>query len=123
MANHPEPDWTTWSAPDSGPPDAGSSISLQAPPNLESRFSAYIGAGINDWGGISPVTIDHINPERAWPQIKALRQATALLRLRRRSAWPSIRATWKNPQRFLAGPLAERLDDIVRDGLALQQCV
>lgn len=41
-------------------------------PGLES----YLAAGINDWGGVSPVTIDHINPERAWPAIGALRRAT-----------------------------------------------
>ena len=52
-------------------------ISLQAPPNLEARHSAYIGAGLNDWGGISPVTIDHINPQHAWPQIDALKSTCA----------------------------------------------
>lgn len=99
------------------------SISLQAPPNLESRFAAYIGAGINDWGGISPVTIDHINPERAWPQIDALRQATARCGYgleERLAVYPRY---LKSPERFLAAPIAARLDDIAReDGLALQQC-
>lgn len=51
-------------------------VSLQAPPNLSDRHAAYIGAGINDWGGISPVTIDHINPERVWPEIETLRRTT-----------------------------------------------
>ncbi|WP_207005482.1 7,8-didemethyl-8-hydroxy-5-deazariboflavin synthase CofG [Trinickia mobilis] len=44
-------------------------ISLQAPPNLSESFERYLDAGINDWGGISPLTADHINPERAWPAI------------------------------------------------------
>lgn len=52
-------------------------ISLQAPPNLADHMTDYIRAGINDWGGVSPVTQDHINPERAWPSIERLRQATA----------------------------------------------
>lgn len=52
-------------------------ISLQAPPNLETDFGAYLDAGINDWGGISPVTVDHINPERAWPAIAELSRRTA----------------------------------------------
>ncbi len=52
-------------------------ISLQAPPNLADEMTDYIYAGINDWGGVSPVTQDHINPERAWPSIGRLRQATA----------------------------------------------
>jgi FO synthase len=51
------------------------SISLQAPPNLEQHYAKYIDAGINDWGGISPVTKDFINPERAWPQIASLKKA------------------------------------------------
>ncbi|MBU2898697.1 7,8-didemethyl-8-hydroxy-5-deazariboflavin synthase CofG [Vibrio hepatarius] len=48
------------------------SISLQAPPNLEQDYQDYLRAGINDWGGISPLTKDFINPERAWPQIERL---------------------------------------------------
>jgi 7,8-didemethyl-8-hydroxy-5-deazariboflavin synthase CofG subunit len=50
------------------------SISLQAPPNLQQEFSQYIAAGINDWGGISPLTRDFINPENAWPQLNLLAQ-------------------------------------------------
>ena len=51
-------------------------ISLQAPPNLSERHGAYIDAGINDWGGISPLTIDYINPDHAWPAIGRLRATT-----------------------------------------------
>lgn len=51
-------------------------ISLQAPPNLSDRHGAYIAAGINDWGGISPLTIDYINPDHAWPEIDTLRETT-----------------------------------------------
>ena len=51
-------------------------ISLQAPPNLEEDFAAYVHSGINDWGGISPVTLDHINPERAWPAVAELARRT-----------------------------------------------
>jgi len=125
MANHPEPDLddmvrTLVLARLLLDP----SISLQAPPNLESRFAAYIGAGINDWGGISPVTIDHINPERAWPQIDALRQATARCGYdleERLAIYPRYLAFLEH---FLTAPLAARLDDISRDdGLALQQCI
>ncbi|WP_417537587.1 7,8-didemethyl-8-hydroxy-5-deazariboflavin synthase CofG [Marinomonas sp.] len=50
-------------------------ISIQAPPNLEVEYGSYINAGINDWGGISPLTKDFINPERAWPQISSVAQA------------------------------------------------
>jgi FO synthase len=54
------------------PPD----IHLQAPPNLTEDFSTLLGAGIDDWGGVSPVTADHVNPERAWPALDRLRQVT-----------------------------------------------
>ncbi|MEE2946009.1 MAG: 7,8-didemethyl-8-hydroxy-5-deazariboflavin synthase CofG [Pseudomonadota bacterium] len=52
-------------------------ISLQAPPNLHQRHIAYLEAGINDWGGISPVTIDFINPQHEWPEIRTLAESCA----------------------------------------------
>ncbi|WP_445280504.1 bifunctional FO biosynthesis protein CofGH [Streptomyces sp. DSM 118148] len=51
----------------------GPSACLQAPPNLvDSQYERLIGAGIDDWGGVSPLTVDHVNPERPWPQIEEL---------------------------------------------------
>jgi 7,8-didemethyl-8-hydroxy-5-deazariboflavin synthase CofG subunit len=50
-------------------------ISLQAPPNLHRRHISYLNAGINDWGGISPVTIDFINPQHEWPEILKLNES------------------------------------------------
>jgi FO synthase len=55
----------------------GSQMNLQAPPNLSyADFPRLLEAGINDWGGVSPVTKDLINPEAAWPQISKLRTET-----------------------------------------------
>ena len=55
----------------------GPEMNVQAPPNLSSReYPRLLAAGLNDWGGISPLTLDHINPEAPWPQIVKLRQAT-----------------------------------------------
>ena len=54
------------------PPD----IHLQAPPNLSDDFGALLGAGIDDWGGVSPVTADHVNPECPWPALDRLREVT-----------------------------------------------
>jgi 7,8-didemethyl-8-hydroxy-5-deazariboflavin synthase CofH subunit len=51
-------------------------IHLQAPPNLSDDFARLLDAGIDDWGGVSPVTPDHVNPERPWPAIDRLRHAT-----------------------------------------------
>ena len=51
----------------------GPSACLQAPPNLvDSEYGRLIAAGIDDWGGDSPLTIDHVNPERPWPRIEEL---------------------------------------------------
>ena len=48
-------------------------VSIQSPPNLNpDRTAALIAAGLDDWGGISPVTIDHVNPEAPWPEIETL---------------------------------------------------
>ena len=56
----------------------GGEMNLQSPPNLMSEdYPRLLEAGINDWGGISPVTRDFINPEAAWPQIPALEARTA----------------------------------------------
>lgn len=56
----------------------GAAMSIQAPPNLRpDDLGQLLAAGVNDWGGISPVTLDHVNPEAAWPQIEQLAADTA----------------------------------------------
>ncbi|APE36731.1 7,8-didemethyl-8-hydroxy-5-deazariboflavin synthase [Nocardia mangyaensis] len=56
----------------------GPDVPVQAPPNLVSHSDcrALIDAGIDDWGGVSPVTVDHVNPERPWPNLDTLREIT-----------------------------------------------
>ncbi|MFC9553906.1 5-amino-6-(D-ribitylamino)uracil--L-tyrosine 4-hydroxyphenyl transferase CofH [Rhodococcus sp. NPDC056960] len=54
------------------PPD----VHLQAPPNLSEDVGALLDAGIDDFGGVSPVTVDHVNPERPWPSLDRLREVT-----------------------------------------------
>ncbi len=51
-------------------------VHVQAPPNLSDDLAPLLDAGIDDWGGVSPVTADHVNPERAWPALDVLREAT-----------------------------------------------
>jgi FO synthase len=77
MAVAPEPPleellWTIAAARIVLPPE----IALQAPPNLTGDFAALLDAGIDDWGGVSPVTIDHVNPEAPWPELELLHRAT-----------------------------------------------
>jgi len=57
----------------------GPKMRIQAPPNLVSRQEclALIGAGVDDWGGVSPLTPDHVNPERPWPALDELAAVTA----------------------------------------------
>ncbi len=78
MHDHPEPPleellWTCAAARMVLGPD----MNIQAPPNLSyDDFPRLLDAGINDWGGVSPVTIDHVNPEAPWPEIERLARAT-----------------------------------------------
>jgi FO synthase len=56
----------------------GPRMNIQVPPNLSyEHFAILLDAGINDWGGISPVTPDHVNPEAPWPDLHRLERATA----------------------------------------------
>jgi FO synthase len=61
----------------------GPKVRLQAPPNLvdssegSAECAALLGAGVDDWGGVSPLTPDHVNPERPWPSLERLRDLTA----------------------------------------------
>ena len=77
MADAPEPPleellWTIAAARLILPPE----VAVQAPPNLTEDFARLLDAGIDDWGGVSPVTIDHVNPEAPWPELELLRAAT-----------------------------------------------
>jgi len=51
-------------------------IHVQAPPNLSDEFGDLLEVGVSDWGGVSPVTADHVNPERPWPDLDRLREVT-----------------------------------------------
>ncbi len=105
MANAPEPDlnellWTIAAARIL----LGAEMNIQAPPNLTpGEYGVLIEAGINDWGGISPVTLDHVNPEAPWPHLEALRRETAAAgkiltaRLPIYPAYYQDNARWQDP--------------------------
>src|SRR5712691_1851679 len=81
----------------------GPSMRIQAPPNLIGEaYGLILAAGIDDWGGVSPLTPDHVNPERPWPQIDELaaRTAAAGFALRERlTAYPGyLREPWLDPR-------------------------
>ncbi len=92
----------------------GGEMNLQAPPNLSyGDFPRLLDSGINDWGGISPVTPDFINPEAAWPQISRLAMATrtAGLELRERLAiYPEFIGKPGFVDEHMAGPIGRLAD-------------
>ncbi len=103
MAGAPEPPleellWTIAAARLLLPP----AVAVQAPPNLSDDFAALLDAGIDDFGGVSPVTIDHVNPEAPWPAVETLRRACATRGLDlapRLTVYPRfVDAEWIDPQ-------------------------
>jgi FO synthase len=96
----------------------GAAAHVQAPPNLSYEdFPRLLDAGIDDWGGVSPVTVDHVNPEAPWPEVEQLRAATESRGLELASRLPVypewIDGRWLDPQVL---PFVLRASD--GDGLA-----
>jgi FO synthase len=96
----------------------GPDVNIQAPPNLSPDvYPRLLAAGLNDWGGISPLTLDHINPERPWPMIPDLGRATegeGFVLRERLAIYPEFAL---RPE-FLAEALRGRVDALI-DGHGL----
>ncbi|NOY54758.1 MAG: 7,8-didemethyl-8-hydroxy-5-deazariboflavin synthase CofG [Actinobacteria bacterium] len=79
----------------------GAEMNIQVPPNLTDRFEAYLDAGVNDWGGVSPVTIDWVNPGQPWPHLDELENRTEAAGFHLRARLPVypefIDARWIDP--------------------------
>lgn len=112
----------------------GPAARIQAPPNLvDEEYALLIGAGIDDWGGVSPLTPDHVNPERPWPHIDQLAERTAAagFELRERlTVYPEFIARgepWLDPRvmphvRALADPVTGLArEDVKPAGLPWQE--
>ncbi|HYZ56346.1 MAG TPA: bifunctional FO biosynthesis protein CofGH, partial [Streptosporangiaceae bacterium] len=102
----------------------GPKARIQAPPNLiGDQYGLILAAGIDDWGGVSPLTPDHVNPECPWPQIDELAMRTAAggftLRERLTIYPPYIREPWLDPR--LAGHVSALADPST--GLAREDAV
>lgn len=83
-------------------------VSVQAPPNLNGeRLEELLAAGIDDWGGISPVTLDHVNPEAPWPEIATLAEVCA------RAGRPLVERLTVYP-RFVSGDDESWIDPALR---------
>jgi len=89
-------------------------VHLQAPPNLSEDFGRLLDAGIDDWGGVSPVTPDHVNPERPWPDLvdlKAVTESHGKVLAPRLTIYPGFAAApgrWLDPS--LVFPVLDRAD-------------
>lgn len=90
-------------------------VNLQAPPNLsESNYQELLDAGINDWGGVSPLTPDYINPEKPWPHLLELQRRTESkgFQLRQRlPVYPEFLQQVMDRGGFLAGRLETAMTD------------
>ena len=91
----------------------GPAARIQAPPNLiGDQYGLILAAGIDDWGGVSPLTPDHVNPERPWPQVEELAgrtQAAGMRLAERLTIHPGyLREPWLDPR--LAGHVAALAD-------------
>ena len=101
----------------------GGDMNIQAPPNLTpEKYELYLDAGINDWGGVSPLTPDFINPEAPWPALQTLKQKSAEAGFDLRARLPIYPEFIAQAEKFLPASLVsyvERLagiDGLVKDG-------
>lgn len=92
-------------------------VALQAPPNLTpDEYGTYLDAGLCDWGGVSPVTPDHVNPEAPWPKIEELRRVTegrGFALTERLAVYPRYCDTPPARERWLASSLRPKVLDAV----------
>jgi len=96
----------------------GTGVNLQVPPNLTERFEVYLDAGINDWGGVSPLTIDWVNPEAPWPHLDELRARTESFGFRLAPRLPAY-PEYLDDRWIDAGLLPKALESVDDDGYAL----
>ncbi len=92
----------------------GGDMNIQIPPNLNNRnFVFYLLAGVNDLGGVSPLTIDYVNPEAPWPQVERMEREVRALGYQLRERLPVypeyISERWIDP--YVLGKVRERVGD------------
>jgi FO synthase len=88
----------------------GPEVNVQVPPNLSARdYQIYLDAGINDWGGVSPLTIDYVNPEAPWPVLAELQERTESKGFELRPRLPVYPEYFLNTDQYLAAPLKAKV--------------
>ncbi len=91
----------------------GPDVNLQVPPNLSQRdYPVYLQAGINDWGGVSPLTIDYVNPEAPWPQIGDLQRRTEEQGFTLKPRFAVYPEFFLHETDWVSSPVAQRLREL-----------
>ena len=91
----------------------GSDANLQVPPNLSANdYQIYLDAGINDWGGVSPLTIDFVNPEAPWPALNELNNKTEAAGFDLRPRLPVYPEYFLDTDEFLSEPLLQKVSSM-----------
>ena len=123
MRDHPEPaDQEFLAAVATARVILGPRMNVQAPPNLSDPwYPRLLDAGINDWGGVSPITPDHVNPEAPWPRLEALRVRTEERGYELRERLCVYPEYVRRPDPWLAGKMQRPVAALARpDGLAAE---
>jgi FO synthase len=100
----------------------GAAMNLQAPPNLTPEgYELYLEAGINDWGGVSPLTPDFINPEAPWPALQSLQEKSAAAGFHLRARSPIYPEFIRQADKFLSPSMARHVEGLCdSDGFVKQ---
>lgn len=97
----------------------GGEMNLQAPPNLTpTNYELYLRAGINDWGGVSPLTPDYINPEAPWPALQTLKRKSAEAGFELKARLPIYPEYLAQGEKFIPTAFLPALENLMgEDGL------
>ena len=94
----------------------GPAMNIQAPPNLsDPNYPRLLEAGINDWGGVSPVTIDHVNPEAPWPRLRDLQRRSAERGFELRERLAIYPEYVRKPDPWIAGKMQHPVSKLAAD--------
>ncbi len=97
----------------------GAEMNVQVPPNLSERYEALLDSGVNDWGGVSPLTIDWVNPEAPWPHLDQLEQRTNRAGFELKPRLP-VYPGFQTSEWLTGGLLAKALDSTDEHGYSIK---
>ena len=102
----------------------GPYMNLQVQPNISvGDYGEYINAGINDWGGVSPLTIDHVNPEAPWPQLKNLKTITETYGYKLKPRLPIYTEFLNRKETFLSQAMGDKIRNMSSNDIKHKQVI